>query len=222
MGAGAALIVLLAAPFAGAQLAPSLTPPRLDFAPVTVGESSPSQTVTFTSNPGVPLNSVTVTGEFTRTGGSCGPGLVTSCTVDVAFAPKTEGGRTGAVEIRYNADFTVRSTLAGTGVPVTTTTEPPTTTTAPPPTTTVPPPTTTRPVTTTTVTTVAETTTTVAETTTSTVPETTTTTTTAARTFGARAASRSTPRRPAEAARALRASGSPSPGRDIRGARSAP
>lgn len=174
VGAVAALLVVLGSAPAGAQSGPTLSPGRLDFGSVTVGQSGPSRTLTFTSPNRVPLNSVTVTGEFIRTGGSCAPGIVTTCTVDVAFAPKTEGAQAGAVVVVYNADSTVRSALTGTGVPVTTTTVATTTTL---------PPTTTVPLTTTTAAPAATTTTvpvsTTVETTTTAVPETATTTTTA-------------------------------------------
>ncbi len=189
-GAVVALLAVLGAPGAGAQTSTqTLSPASLSFGPVTVGQSTGSQTLTFTSTAPVTLDTVSVSGPFGRTGGSCAAGSVVGprapCTINVAFGPTVAGSQTGAVSVVYGGDNVRSGTLSGVAVPPSTTTEPPTTSTEPPTTSTEPPTTATtsapRPTTTagtTTTTAVGPTTTTVEPTTTSTVGETTTSTTT--------------------------------------------
>ena len=165
---------MVAGPALGQAAPPTLTPPTVSFGSTTVGETSGSQTLTFGTSGAVVLNTVSVSGPFTRTGGTCAPGTVTSpCSINVAFSPAAPGTQSGAVTVVWGGDNQLQSTLTGSGVPATTTTEAPTTTAAPVTTTatTRPPTTTTRRVTTTT----AASTSTVAETTTTTVPVTSTT-----------------------------------------------
>ncbi len=186
-GAVAALLVVLWAAGAGAQAAPpTLLPATASYGPVMAGDSTSAQTFTFSSASPVMLNSVGTTGPFGITGGSCTPGVVASCTVNVAFSPTVVGTLSGSVFVVYNADNTVRSTLTGVATPATTTTVPATTTTVEETTTTARATTTTatttapRPTTTTATatTTTVESTTSTLESTTTTVAETTTSTST--------------------------------------------
>ena len=171
MGAGAAF--LLGGPALAQFTPPTLTPATVSFSSVTVGETSTPQSVTFTPNGTVTLDSISFSGPYSRTGGTCALGPVsTPCTVNVVFTPTAAGAQPGVLTVVWGADNSLQSTLTGSGVPATTTTELPTTTAVRPTTTSSPATTTTRPPTTTTEappTTVAETTT---------VPETTTSSTT--------------------------------------------
>lgn len=147
----------------------------MSFGSVTVGGSG-TQTATFTPNGSVTLSSISFTGPFSRTGGTCALGPATApCTINVIFTPTAAGAATGQLLVFWNTENQLQSALTGTGVPApTTTTEPAPTTTARPTTTTTRPPATTTSRATTTTT--ESPTTTVAETTT--VPETTTSTST--------------------------------------------
>ena len=142
-GAVAALAVALSMPGAAGQTSsPTLSPARLDFGTVEAGQRSEPEQFTFVSTTPVTVDAVSVTGEFTRAGGTCGPGVSvgsTGCTVLVVFAPATAGAKTGTVTVVYGLDNSRESVLSGTGTPpATTTTEPPPTTappdTEPPPT----------------------------------------------------------------------------------------
>lgn len=147
----------------------------MSFGSVTVGGSG-TQTATFAPNGSVTLSSISFTGPFSRTGGTCALGPVTApCTINVIFTPTAAGAATGQLLVFWNTENQLQSALTGTGVAApTTTTEPAPTTTARPTTTTTRPPTTTTSRASTTTT--ESPTTTVAETTT--VPETTTSTST--------------------------------------------
>jgi hypothetical protein len=180
VGAGAAL--LLGGPALAQFIPPTLTPATVSFGSVAVGQSA-TQTATFTPNGSVTLSSISFTGPFSRTGGTCALGTTTApCTITLIFTPAAVGTATGQLLVVWNSENQLQSTLTGTGAPAptttttasTTTTEPATTSTARPTTTasTRPPTTTTGPSTTAT----AATTTTVAGTTT--VAETTTSTST--------------------------------------------
>lgn len=136
-GAVAALAFALSTPPAAGQTSSqTLSPARLDFGPVVAGERSTAEQFTFTSTVPVTVDAVSVTGEFTRTGGTCGPGTsvgTTGCTVLIVFEPATVGAKTGTVTVVYGLDSSRESVLSGTGTAAatTTTTEPPTTTTPP-------------------------------------------------------------------------------------------
>ncbi len=146
-GAVAALAVALSVPAAAGQTSSqTLSPARLDFGPVEAGQRSGAEQFTFVSTSPVTVDAVSVTGEFTRAGGTCGPGVSagsTGCTVLVVFEPATAGAKAGTLTVVYGLDNSRESSLAGTGTPPATTTT--TTTTEPPPTTappdTEPPPT---------------------------------------------------------------------------------
>ena len=169
---GAVAAFFLAGPALAQFAPPTLTPATVSFATVTVGQSSAPQSVTFTPNGPVTLDSISFTGPYSRTGGTCALGPVSApCTIGVIFTPTASGTQSGALTVVWGADNQLQSTLTGTATPAPTTT---TSTTSPSTTTTTRPPTTTT-VRATTTTTVAPTTT-VAETTT--VPETTTSTST--------------------------------------------
>jgi uncharacterized membrane protein len=127
-------------------------PASVDFGEVTVGETA-TDSVSVSNDGGAPLDlsSVSVTGSdagafsVTDSGdGTIAPGE--STTVELEFAPDSEGDKSAQLEIESSDpdEGTVTVDLSGTGT-VTTTTEPPVTTTAPPPTTTEPPVTTTAP-----------------------------------------------------------------------------
>jgi hypothetical protein len=162
-----------------AQFAPpTLAPATVSFGPVTIGQSSAPQAVTFTPNGPVTLDSISFTGPYSRAGGTCALGPVSApCTISVIFTPTASGAQSGALNVVWSADNPLQSTLTGNGVPATTTTDQPTTTAVRPTTTTTRPPTTTTRATTTTTeapTTTVAVTTTVPETTSSTSTTTTT------------------------------------------------
>jgi hypothetical protein len=149
-----------------AQFAPpTLAPATMSFGSATIGQSSAPQSVTFTPNGPVTLDSISFTGPYSRTGGTCALGPVSApCTISVIFTPTAPGPQSGALTVVWGADNPLQATLTGNGVAATTTTGQPTTTAVPPTTTTTRPPTTTTRATTTTTeaptTTLAETTTT--------------------------------------------------------------
>lgn len=130
---------------------PTLTPSSVAFGSTTVGERSAPQILIFAAGAPVTLSSVTVTGPFSRTGGTCAAGTVTAeCTVAVAFAPTAAGSQTGAVVAVWGRGESLRSILSGSGAAaattsttaaVTTTTGAQVTTVAPRPSTTTTPPT---------------------------------------------------------------------------------
>ena len=171
---GAVAAFFLAGPALAQFQPPTLAPATVSFVPVTIGQSSAPQSVTFTPNGPVTLDSISFTGPYSRTGGTCALGPVSApCTIGVIFTPTASGPLSGALTVVWGADNQLQSTLTGNGVPATTTTDQPTTTGLRPTTTTTRPPTTTTRATTTTT---EAPTTTVAETTT--IPETTTSTST--------------------------------------------
>jgi hypothetical protein len=125
---------------AAGQVAVDLSPSSLDFGPVDVDSTSPPQTFTLSATGGATVTVLSVSGEFVHTGGSCQPGLVlaagASCTIEVAFAPVTEGSQTGTLSAVVNGDISTEAGLSGQGVPAPTTTTTVPTTIAPTPTTT--------------------------------------------------------------------------------------
>ncbi len=165
--------MLLAGPALAQFTPPTLTPATVSFGSVTIGETGSPLSVTFTPNSPVTLDAISFTGPYSRSGGTCALGPVsTPCTITVLFTPTAAGPQPGVLAVVWGADNSLQSTLTGNGVPAPTTTDQPTTTAVLRTTTTRPPPTTTRLTTSTT----ESPTTTVAETTT--VPETTTTSST--------------------------------------------
>lgn len=94
----------------GAGPVASITPASLAFGTYLVNTASPVQSITVTNTStttALAINSIAVTGtdavDFSQTT-TCGASLATgaSCTVDVTFAPKTQGAKTAAVTISTN------------------------------------------------------------------------------------------------------------------------
>jgi putative cofactor-binding repeat protein len=106
----------------GTGLGPSmsLSSTILTFAGQFIGTTSTTQPVTLSNTGNAPLNftSGTISGDFTQTNNcarSVSPGG--SCTINVGFAPKAEGTRTGAITISDNALGSPQTvSLRGTGV----------------------------------------------------------------------------------------------------------
>jgi hypothetical protein len=99
-------------------------PSSLSFAQTTVGQTSALQTVTVRASRTAALSSLaaTVTGDFTRSGGTCGSTLAASasCTITVAFAPTAAGARSGTLSITHSGLTTaVPIALSGTGAAAT-------------------------------------------------------------------------------------------------------
>ncbi|MEK8034830.1 choice-of-anchor D domain-containing protein, partial [Ideonella sp. DXS29W] len=95
-------------------------PGSLSFAPTIVGESSTSQTVTVRASGTATLTSLaaSVSGDFSRSGGTCGTTLSASgsCTITVVFSPTAAGSRTGSLSITHSGLTTaVPIALSGTG-----------------------------------------------------------------------------------------------------------
>lgn len=88
------------------------TPTALTFAATVVGATSAAQSVTVYASLkiGNALSALTVgtSGDFTRSGGTCGSTLATgtSCTVQVAFAPTASGTRSGTLSIAHSNTLT--------------------------------------------------------------------------------------------------------------------
>jgi len=106
----------------GTGLGPSmsLSSTSLTFAGQFIGTTSTTQPVTLSNTGNAPLNftSGTISGDFTQTNNcarSVSPGG--SCAINVGFAPKAEGTRTGAITISDNALGSPQTiSLSGTGV----------------------------------------------------------------------------------------------------------
>ena len=98
----------------------SLSSTSLTFAGQFIGTTSTTQPVTLSNTGNAPLNftSGTISGDFTQTNNcarSVSPGG--SCAINVGFAPKAEGTRTGAITISDNALGSPQTiSLSGTGV----------------------------------------------------------------------------------------------------------
>ena len=100
----------------------TLSPTKLTYAALPVGETSPPQTVTLTNNQGIALNitSVATTGDYAVASNGCTgtiPALGT-CVVGVTFSPRTTGTRTGMLSFTDDAGNTPqKASLTGTGQP---------------------------------------------------------------------------------------------------------
>ncbi len=91
----------------------SVSPTSLSFAATGVGNATSAQSVTLTNNGTSPLtlSGVTVSGDFGliagNSGGGCALGVTlpvqASCTLQVAFAPRSAGARTGTLSLTSNA-----------------------------------------------------------------------------------------------------------------------
>jgi trimeric autotransporter adhesin len=97
-------------------------PSTVSFPSTSVGSTSAAQTVTVYASlkSGNSLSALTVstTGDFTRSGGSCattvGTGL--NCTILVTFSPSASGARTGTLSVTHNKTLTpITIALSGTG-----------------------------------------------------------------------------------------------------------
>jgi hypothetical protein len=97
------------------------TPTSLTFAATAVGATATAQTVTVSASlaSGKSISGLTVTtsGDFVRSGGTCATTVATgtSCTVLVSFTPTAAGTRTGTLSIAHNNTLTpIAIPLSGT------------------------------------------------------------------------------------------------------------
>ena len=95
-------------------------PSSLSFAQTTIGQTSATQTVTVRASRTAALANLaaSVSGDFARSGGTCGGSLAASgsCTITVAFTPTAAGSRTGTLSITHSGLTTaVPIALSGTG-----------------------------------------------------------------------------------------------------------
>lgn len=81
-------------------------PTAVSFANTTVGQSSTAQTVTVRASSALALTTLTtsVSGDFQRSGGSCGSSLAAgaNCTIDLQFVPSAGGSRAGTLNLVHN------------------------------------------------------------------------------------------------------------------------
>ncbi|MGH9565677.1 MAG: choice-of-anchor D domain-containing protein, partial [Candidatus Angelobacter sp.] len=92
-----------------------VSPANLDFGPLFVGGSGFTQSVTVFSNSGrLQVANVSITGDYSQSN-FCAQTFGNGCDIEVAFAPKTAGLRTGVLTVTSNVGvFTVP--LSGTGL----------------------------------------------------------------------------------------------------------
>lgn len=95
-------------------------PSSLSFAQTTVGQTSATQTLTVRASRTAALGNLaaTVTGDFARSGGTCGSTLAASasCTISLTFSPTAAGARSGTLSITHDGLTTaVPVALSGTG-----------------------------------------------------------------------------------------------------------
>ncbi len=95
-----------------------LTPLRLDFGSVRIGQTSPVQYVTVanTGNAAVGLKPLSISGPFSMSANTCGSTLAvnTSCTVGVVFSPTASGAASGSLVATDDAG-TQTALLSGNG-----------------------------------------------------------------------------------------------------------
>lgn len=98
------------------------TPGSLSFPSTVVGATSAVQTVTVNASlktgKAISTMSVSTSGDFARSGGTCGTAVATgtSCTVQIAFTPTASGARSGQLSISHNNTLTpIAFALSGTG-----------------------------------------------------------------------------------------------------------
>ena len=96
------------------------TPASLTFGSQVVGVASSARTATLKNNQSIALNisSITTSGDYSQTN-NCGTSLaaVSSCTINVVFAPTTTGSLTGTVTVTDDANNSPQTTaLSGTGI----------------------------------------------------------------------------------------------------------
>jgi hypothetical protein len=95
-------------------------PSSLSFAQTTVGQTSATQTVTVRASRTAALSNLaaSISGDFARSGGTCGTTLAASasCTITLAFSPTAAGTRSGTLSITHSGLTTaVPIALSGTG-----------------------------------------------------------------------------------------------------------
>lgn len=100
------------------------SPSSLSFTATTVGQGSATQSVTVRASSALALSSLaaSASGDFQRSGGSCGSSLAAgaSCTIDLQFVPTTGGSRTGSLNLTHSGiSGGVAIALSGTGNVVT-------------------------------------------------------------------------------------------------------
>ena len=108
---------------AAAEPQATLTPANADFASVTVGSSSTSQTFTLSNagNAALPITSIRVTGtnssDFVAGSNTCGTTLAagTSCTVSIVFKPTITGSESASLTV-VDSVGTQSASLTGTGL----------------------------------------------------------------------------------------------------------
>ncbi len=106
-------------PLTGVGTAVTLLPSSLDFGNQPVGSTSQPQTVTLTNyaNRALSISGGELTGNnpgaFTLQNTTCGRSLPAggSCTVSIAFAPKTAGPKTATLEVRDNGGASPQTVL---------------------------------------------------------------------------------------------------------------
>ncbi|MGD0693506.1 MAG: choice-of-anchor D domain-containing protein [Terriglobia bacterium] len=108
-------------PLSGTGYGPvaSLFPTGLNFGGVTVGITSPPQSLTLTStgDTALTINGISASGDFAQTNncpGSLAPGA--NCVISVTFTPTAVGSRTGSISVSDNSANSPQSVaLSGTG-----------------------------------------------------------------------------------------------------------
>ena len=100
-------------------------PASLSFGSLQINTTSAAQTVTVNNIGNAPLvmTTIALTGDFTKSGGTCANGgsvaAAASCTILVTFKPTVAGARSGNLSIRDNAAGSIRTIgLTGTGTVV--------------------------------------------------------------------------------------------------------
>ena len=109
------------------QAAVGISPTSQGFGGVNIGNSSPTQTFTVANNgtAGAVVSSISIAGanpsEFSIQNDTCsGKTLPVSgtCTVQVLFAPASNGAKSASLVVTYASNITVSASLTGTGVTV--------------------------------------------------------------------------------------------------------
>jgi hypothetical protein len=93
----------------------------LNFSLVPIGSASAAQKVTLTNvgSTTLGITSISVTGEFTESGTTCGSSLTAgaNCTISVTFNPTTDGAQSGTLTV-VDSGGSQFTTLSGTGTPL--------------------------------------------------------------------------------------------------------
>jgi len=91
-------------------------PGSLSFGPQTVGMPSAARSITVTGTNGVLISDISTTGDFSQSNDCSAPLSGTSCTIEVRFAPASEGSLNGTLTIISSASSSPTTvTLSGTG-----------------------------------------------------------------------------------------------------------